>query len=413
MSPLVTNCTIYNENRNWVIIGDKQSVEDCKCQLMALIQFLEMRLKASGTNKVTKTKFLIKERVCIILESKKLDKFRGHNDTLKVDFAEDFEHIKFYGDMQAIESVMQELHTYLQTVQGSVYNCSRLIRRWLNNIKGTSNLKELLRSHGLVSSWRIEEDTCIVYGSSLEDVRSVKKIFDRVLVSEILKLSDAQNELMHSEIGRAEIIDETKRYEGFLEIKIADHEVEIACLLQIEEVRSRLREFLIQHEVIKTAQKVDNGLFKLLQQYHYDKLALMQQRCKTILVEVNTFEERAKCGFVLTGRREVCMKAVRELENLLATIPSFKLTIKGVGLASFLQSEEGRDQIATFESKHRCIVNFANGIPDSQDKVRDCQYDDNKPLVLNDEIGLAGQISVKETRSRVDGKYMYIYLHIM
>ena len=396
---------------NWVIIGDKQSVEDCKCQLMALITFLEMRLKAAGTNKVTKTKFLIKERVCIILESKKLDKFRGHNDTLKVDFAEDFEHIKFYGDMQTVESVMQELHTYLQGVHGSVYNCSRLIRRWLNNTKGTSNLKELLRSHGLVSSWRIEEDTCIVYGSSLEDVRSVKKIFDRELVSEIIKLSDAQNELMHSGIGRAEIIDVTKRYEGFLEINIADHEVEIACLLRIEEVRSRLREFLNQHEVIKTTQEVDNGLFKLLQQYHYDKLASMQQRCKTILVEVDTFEERAKCGFVLTGRREACMQGARELENLLATIPSFELTIKGVGLASFLQSEEGRDQIATFESKHRCIVNFANGIPDGQDKVRDCQYDDNKSLVLHDEKGLPCQLSVKETRSQVDGKY--IYLHIM
>ena len=400
---------------NWVIIGDKESVEDCKCQLIALIKFLEIRLKASGTKNVTKAMFLKKEAVRIILESKILDTFRSQYKTLKVDFGDDFEYIKFRGDMQSVESGMQELHTYLQTVKGSVYKCSHLIRRLLNNTKGKSSLKELLRSHGLVGAWKIAEDTCIVYGTSLEDVRSVKKIFNRVLVSEKIKLSDEQNELMQSAIGRTEIKDVTRRYEGLLEVEIADHVAEIACTLRIqEEICSRLKKFLNRNEVIKTTQEVDNGLFNLIQHYHYDKLTTMQQRCKSILVEIIPFEENSKYGFVLTGRRDFCMIALRELENVLATLTSFEHTIKRVGFISFLKSEEGRGQVSSLESQNQCFVLFPNGSPIIQNKVCICHYDNKELIVLHDDIsavstGLAYipcQQSVRGTRIRADGKYI-------
>ena len=413
MAPLVTNCTIYIESMTWIIVGDKESVENCKCQMITLIQFLEMRLKASGITTITKTMFLTKY-ADLILESKLYE--RSHLETLKVDFDEKYEYIKVKGEKLAVESVMQELQSFLQAAKGSVYKGSPLILRLLNNTKVKANLKKLLRNRGLVSAWRIVEDICIVYGTSLEDVRSVKKIFIRRLVSETIKLSDGQNELMYSEKGKQEIAYMTNRYDGFLEIEISGHFMEIACTFEIQtEVRNILREFLNRHEVIKTIHEVDNGLFKLLQHYHDDKLAIMQQRCmKIMLVEVSPFEENSKCGFLLTGRREFCIEAARELEKVLATVTGFELTIKRVEFISFLRSEKGRGQIATFESENQCIVQFPNGSPISQNKVCVCQYDNKELIVLNDDIsavtkGLAYipfQTSDKQTMSPADGKYL-------
>ena len=414
LTPLVTNCAMYNERMNWFIIGGKESVEDCKRQLLALIKFLEMRLKASGTHKITKTKFMTKHAVRIVLESKILDKFRSQFETLKVDFGDDFEHIKFRGEINAVDSAIQELHGYLQTVQGSVYKCPPLIRRLLNNTKVKSYLQELLRSHSLICAWRTAEDTCFVYGTSPEDVQSVKNIFKRVLVSETIELSEGQNELMKSRLGRTEIKVMIKTYEGFLEVEISDSSMEIACTRRIqEEVRGRLKKFSYRHEVIKTAQKVESGLFKLFQRYHFDKLTSLKQRCKNILVELNIFEEKFTCGFILTGKRDFCKIAVRELENVLATVTSFEHTIKRVGLISFLQSEEGRAQMSTLESKNQCIVHFSDGSPVSQNKVCVCQYDDRELIVLQGDIsdmttGLAyiPCQPCKQMRSQADGKYL-------
>ena len=316
---------------------------------------------------------------------------------------------------------MQELHTYLKKVKGFVYKCLPLILRLLNNTKGKSSLKGLLRSHCLVGAWRIVEDVCIVYGTSLEDVRSVMKIFDRILVSDIISLSDGQNELIQSKIGKTEIKDVTKRYEGLLEIEIADHVIEIACALRIqEEVCSILKKFLNRNEVIRTTQEVDNSLFKLLQHFHYDKLTTMQQKCKTILVEITPFEENYKCGLTITGRREFCMIALKELESVLATLTSFEHTIKRVGIIPFLQSEEGRGQVSTLESQNHCIIHFPKGIPLSQNKVCVCQFNKKELIVLHNDInavttGLAYipvEQSVRGTRSRAGGKYLSYSTHI-
>ena len=397
----------------WIIIGDKRSVEDCKIQLQSLKKFLEIRLKFSGITKITTTRFLRKDEVRIILESKILDKFRSQYNALTVDLGNDFNNIECRGGIQTVESVMQELHTYLKSVQGSVYRCTPLIRRLLINTKGKSNLKELLRSHGHVCAWRVVDDVCLVYGTSPEEVRSVIKIFNRVLVSEIIKLTDSQNELMQTMVGRAEITDVTAKYGGFLEIEISDHIMEVACTLRIrEEVSGRLRNFLIRNEVIKTTQEVDNGLFKLLQRHHYEKLNTMRERCKTLLVDMTPFEDNSKCGFVLTGRHDFCMEAIREIENSLATLTCFEYTVGKVGFNSFIQTEKGREMMSAFESRYWCVVQLPNIYPSRQNKACVCHYGNKELIVSQEDIssvtsGLAYipcQQTAKDSRTRADGK---------
>ena len=404
----------------WIIIGDKRSVDECQNQLKTLIKFLEMRMRAKGINTITKTMFLGKHAY-LVLEGKLDD--RSYIETLGVGINFDSEHVKCQGEKQAVEIIMQNLHSFVQKIEASVYERSPLVMKLLDNMKVKDSLKMLLKGRGLLSTWKIVDGICIVYGTSNKKIQSVKEILTRRLVSEVIKLTDGQTEVMHSEIGKAEIEYATKRYKGFLEVETSDKFIEIACTMEIQTaVRKLFQEFLNRHEVIKTIHEVDIGLLKLLRKHYPDKLADVQRRCKTMDVEVSPFHEKEKSGFLLNGRRESCLEATRELENVLAAITKFEFTIKRqVGHVSFLQSKEGLSQIATFESKHQCIVNFANDRPHSQNYDSQTtgwvfKYDNTELIVVHDDIrtvttGLAYipcLSAADQIKSRTDGKYSRI-----
>ena len=401
----------------WVIIGDKRSVEECKTQLKTLIKFLEMRMRAKGINTITKTMFLDKY-ADLVLEGKLFDRKYFEKQGVKVNV--DSEHVTFGGEKETVESVVEDLQSFLQKIEASVYKCSPLVLKLLGNTNVKNSLRKLLKGRGLVSTWKMVDGICIVYGTSPKNVQSVMGILKRNLVSEVIKLTDGQTELIHSEIGRAEIEYAAKRYGGFLIVDTSDKLLEIICTMEIQaEVRKLFNEFLNRHEVIKAIHEVDIGLLKLLRKHHHDKLADVQRRCKSMNVEVIPSQEKSKSGFLLTGRRESCLEATRELEKILATITKLEFTIKKrVGHVSFLQSKEGHSQIATFESKHHCIVYFANERPHSQNSESQTtgwvfKYDNTELMVLHEDIrtvttGLAYipcLSAADQIKSMTDGKY--------
>lgn len=397
---------------NFIIIGEKSSVEECKRQLQALINFLELRRKASKDYNSTKTKYMARHEIRLVFESKILDKLRSQNGGLHIDVCDNFEYIQFRGEMSAVDNAMGEFQTYLRKVQGSVYKCSKMVRCLLNCAEVKAHLQELLRNQGLLCAWRATENTCIIYGTSEGDRQSVKDLFRKILVSRTINLSQGQEELLQSRLGRTEIKVMKKNYQGCLEVEISGSSLQFTCIQRVQgDICKRLQKFLYKHEVIKTAQEVDFGIFQYLQRFSWDKVVDLKKRCKDILVEMSWFEEKPKCGFVLSGKRDFCKIASTMLEKMLNKVTRFEYSIKGVGLSSFLQSDSGRAQMSDLEAKYQCVLHFPDGSAITQNKVCFCQYGDKEIVVLQDDINsVSAELayipcspSSEEMKSKVEG----------
>ena len=373
---------------NFTIVGDKKSVEESKQQLLALISFLELRLKASKVYRTTKTKYMARHEIRMVFESKLLDKYQKKTDLVQVEVCDKFEYVRFTGDMHTVDTAMKELHNYLKSINGEVYKCSTLVRRLLNNPQTKSLLQQLLRDHNLACAWVATEEVCIIYGTSNEDIQFVNNIFRKFLVTETIHFSQGQKGILQSKLGIAEVHIIKKLNEGYLEVETSDSSVEIACVQRIrDDVSKRIKKYLQKHEVVKTVQELDSGMFQFMERFCQERISKLKDHCKNILVDLTAFEEKLKCGYVLTGKREFCKIALRDLEKVLVNVTSFEHTLKRVGLVQFLQSETGRAQVSALESEHRCVLHYSDGSPICQSKICACQYKGKEIMVLQEDIG--------------------------
>ena len=319
----------------------------------------------------------------IVSESNLLAGFRKQYLSLCIDVCDGSECVKFKGEMQEVNAAIAELQNYLKKVEGKVYKCSKLVRVLLTKSETKQYLQQLLHNRGLASAWKITDNICIIYGISTEDILCVKEIFSKVLITDIIQLSDEQKGLLQTKLGIAEVKDIANTYNGSLEIGISETTVELACIQRIqEEVTKRLKKFLHKDEVVRTVHDLEYGIFHFLQRFRREEMDDLKNQ---YLVEMTSFEENFKCGIALTGKRDVCKIAFLEVEKLLTGITSCEHTLKGFDLIQFFQSQSGRSQIIALETNSNCILQFPDGSSFSEKTVCVCHYMDFEFVVLQDD----------------------------
>ena len=344
-------------------------------------------MKASKFYRSTKVKYLSRHEMRIVFESNLLAELRKQYRSLCIDVCDDFECVKLKGEMQEGNAAIAELQNYLKKVEGKVYKCSKLVRVLLTTSETKQYLQQLLRNRDLASAWKITDNICIIYGISTEDICCVEEIFNKVLITDIIQLSDGQKGLLQTKLGIAEVSHITSTYNGNLEIDISETTVEFACIQRIqEEVTKRLKKFLHKHEAVTTVQELQCGIFHFLQRFRREEMDDLKNRCQEILVEITSFEENLKCGIVLTGKRDFCKTAFLEVEKLLTGITSCEHTLKGFGLIPFFQSQSGRSLTLALETNSNCILQFPDGSSFCQKKVCVCRYMDFEFVVLHEDI---------------------------